>query len=325
MSALDTQPPLATPLRRGRIELSPSILGLLALLAALVVVGSVFSDRFAATGNFLNVFRASVVTSLLGLGQTVVVLTGNIDLSVGAMISLTGVVVAGLTAADPQALWWAAPAVLLLALGIGLVNGLIVSKLRVHPIVVTLGTGAILQGAALLYSNRPLAGPPQLEDFAFGQFLGLPAGSVVACGLYLVAGFVLRHTRAGRRIYAIGGSASAATQLGLPVDAVVCAGFAVSALCAGLAGVYMVGLLGSGSAIAGQGYELASITPVVLGGTRLAGGVGGVWGTFVAVILINLLNNLLNFLQVSTFYQWVVQGAIILLAVSVFTRPKTRA
>lgn len=322
MAIIDNASGASEPIKlpRRRITLNPIHLASIGLIVLLLVIGATFADRFITSGNMLNVLRSSVVTMLLGLGQTVVVLTGGIDLSIGSIISLSGSLVAGLSAGDDTRLWYVLPAVLAVATAIGLINGLIVTKLRVHAIIATLGTGAILQGLSLLYTPRPIVGPVALEEFAFGSILGLPSGSFAAIVLFLLAGLALRQTRSGRKIYAVGGNPHAARLNGIPVDWVICAAFGVSGFCAGLTGIYMVGLLGSGSPTMGQGYELTSITPVVLGGTVLAGGIGGVTGTFFAAILISLLNNLLNFLQVSTFYQWVLQGAIIVLAVSIFSK-----
>jgi ribose transport system permease protein len=302
---------------------SSILISLLVLILILYATGSILTDRFATVANILNVLRAIVVPSLISLGQTVVVLTGGIDLSVGACISVAGVLTATLAGDNPARLAWVVPLVLAVSGGIGLVNGLIVTRLRVHSIVATLGVAAILQGTALLYAPRPTVGPVELEDMAFGTIGGLPTGSVIAVLLVLVVALLLRSTRTGRKIYAVGGNQRAASLLGLPVDNIICLAFVFSGLCSGLAGIYMVGLLGSGSATMGQGYELTSIAPVVLGGTQLAGGVGGVVGTLIAVFLLGLLNNLLNFLQVSTFYQWVVQGVVILLAVSIFSRRRS--
>jgi ribose transport system permease protein len=327
VAAIDNAPRDRAPivLPRRRIRISPILVATIGFILLLLVLGGVLTDRFLTTGNILNVLRSSVVTMLLGLGQTVVVLTGNIDLSVGAIISVSGSLVAGLSGGDNARLWYVLPVVLALCTGIGLINGLIVTKLRVHAIIATLGTGAVLQGLSLLYTPRPIVGPFALEDFAFGSLLGLPSGSFAAILLFLLTGFVLRQTRMGKKLYAVGGNPHAATLVGIPVHVVICAAFGFSGFCAGLTGIYMVGLLGSGSPIMGQGYELTSITPVVLGGTVLAGGVGGVTGTFFAAILISMLNSLLNFLQVSTFYQWVLQGAIIVLAVSLFSKRGHRA
>ena len=296
--------------------------GLLILILVLIGVGAAYSDRFATTSNIVNVIRATVVPLLIGIGQTVVVLTAAIDLSIGAVVSLSGALTATLAEQDATRLWWVIPLVMVICMSVGLVNGLIVTQFRVHPIICTLGTSAIIQGCALLIAPVPKPGPTQLENLAFGDTLGLPNGALLALVLLAITWLVLRKFPLGAHIYAVGGDERAARIMGIKTTSVICMAFMFSASCAGFAGIYMVGLLGSGSPIMGQGYALTSIAPVVLGGTILAGGSGGVGGTLLAVFLIALLNNLLNFLQVSTFYQWVVQGAIILIAVSTFSHRK---
>ena len=297
-------------------------LGLLVLILALIGVGAIYSDRFATASNMLNVARAAVVPLLIGIGQTIVVLTGAIDLSVGSVISLSGVLTATLAEQEATRLWWVIPVVMGICMLVGLVNGLIVTQLKVHPIICTLGTSAILQGVALLIAPVPKLGPYQLENLAFEDTLGLPNGTLLALALFALTLLILRKFPLGARIYAVGGDEHAARIMGIDTTHMICMAFVFSAACAGFAGIYMVGLLGSGSPIMGQGYELTSIAPVVLGGTILAGGTGGVGGTLLAVFFIALLNSLLNFLQVSTFYQWVIQGIIILVAVSTFSHRK---
>ena len=311
----------AKPFRHG-FPISLVHCGLLILILVLIAVGAVYSDRFATTSNIVNVIRATVVPLLIGIGQTVVVLTAAIDLSIGAVVSLSGALTATLAEQDATRLWWVIPLVMVICMSVGLVNGLIVTQLRVHPIICTLGTSAIIQGCALLIAPVPKPGPTQLENLAFGDTLGLPNGALLALVLLAITWLALRKFPLGARIYAVGGDERAARIMGIKTASVICMAFMFSASCAGFAGIYMVGLLGSGSPIMGQGYALTSIAPVVLGGTSLAGGSGGVGGTLLAVFLIALLNNLLNFLHVSTFYQWVVQGAIILIAVSTFSHRK---
>ncbi|WP_170758982.1 ABC transporter permease [Ruegeria lacuscaerulensis] len=306
--------------RRSRINLVH--VGLLALILALIGLGAVYTERFASTSNMLNVARAAVVPLLIGIGQTVVVLTAAIDLSIGSVISLSGVLTAVLAEQDATQLWWVIPVVMVICMSVGLINGLIVTQLKVHPIICTLGTSAIIQGCALLIAPVPKLGPYQLENLAFEDTLGIPNGTWLALALFAVTLLVLRKFPIGARIYAVGGDEHAARIMGINTTYIVCIAFVFSAGCAGFAGIYMVGLLGSGSPIMGQGYELTSIAPVVLGGTLLAGGSGGVGGTLLAVFFMALLNSLLNFLQVSTFYQWVIQGVIILVAVSTFSHRK---
>jgi ribose transport system permease protein len=309
----------------GRVRINPAICGVFILIVVLIAVGAIMTDRFATANNLRNVVRFSASTLFVSLGQTVVVLIGGIDLSVGAVISLAGTVAAGLFAGDISRLWWAVPVVLFMGGSVGVINALLIVRLRIHSLIATLGMAAILQGLALLYSDRPINGPEDFDSFAFDDVVGIPVGALTGVILLVCVGVYLRRTRFGRQVYAVGGNAAAARLVGLSTTGVTVASFAFCSTMAAVSGIYLVSLLGSGSPIMGQGYELTSITPVVLGGTILAGGKGGVFGTLVAVFLVSLLNNLLNFLDISTFYQWVIQGLIILAAVSVLPQRKAQS
>jgi ribose transport system permease protein len=293
------------------------------LILVLCAVGAVFSDRFGTLNNFLNIYRYSAALMFVSLGQSIVILTGGIDLSIGSLISLAGVLTSGLINGDSGRVVPVLAGILILGALIGLGNGALTTLLKVHPLIVTLGSGAIIQGATLQYTLAPIGSVPAEFDYlAFGDFLGIPVGPLFATVLLAITGLVLKFTRLGRQFYAVGGNPFSAKLLGVSVSRVGLVAFAFSGFMAALSGIYLVSLLGTGNPIMGQGYELSSITPVVLGGTVLAGGKGGVWGTFFGVLLMAMLNNLLNFLSVSTFYQWVIQGLIILIAVSVFPQRK---
>ncbi len=296
------------------------LLAVVALLLLLAVIGSFFNARFRDVGNFQNVYEQSVGLALVSLGQTAVILTGGIDLSVGSLISLLSVLTSGLIDGHPERVAVVIGGVLLLGLLIGMLNGLLTIWLGVHPLIVTLGTGAILQGITLLYSSDAAGSvPPGFEDFAYGRIWGLPVGASVTLLFFLLAAFVLRRTRHGRYVYAVGGDPHAAALLGLPVRRVLVVAYGFCGLCAAVTALYVVSRFGVGQPYTGANYTLASITPVVIGGTVLAGGRGGVIGTLLGVYLIALLNNLLNFMDVSSHYQLVIQGLVVVVAVSSFT------
>jgi ribose transport system permease protein len=217
-------------------------------------------------------------------------------------------------------------AVLLIGTLIGALNGALTVLLRVHPLIVTIGMASVLQGAGLLYSlNPPGSVPLEFEGFAYGRVAGVPIAGAIMLALFLLVGIFLRSTRLGRQIYAVGGDPFAARLIGIPHDKVIIVAYALSGLFAALTAVYLVSRLGIGDPWAGQGWALRSITPVVVGGTLLAGGRGGVTGTLLGVFLISLLNNLLNYLDVSTYYQWIIQGLIIIVVVSVYVERRRRA
>jgi ribose transport system permease protein len=304
---------------------SPTHLVVLALIILACVVGIVASDRFATLRNFTNVQDQLVALAIVALAQTIVILSGGIDLSYAGLLSLLCVVFALLAGDSGGSLFVAILAVLTLGVAVGLVNGAITAFLRIHPLIVTLGTSTILAGVALLLTRQPAGDVPAFfEDLAYGKLGPVPYGTIFVLVLYLVFGFALWRTRLGTRIYAIGSNEPAAAISGVNVAGTKLAVYALSGLLAGVAAIYMTARFGVGDPRAGVGFDLRSITPVIVGGTLLAGGKGGVMGTLLAVILLTLLGNVLNFLNVSSNVQWIVEGLIIIAAVSFFTGRSSR-
>ena len=300
-------------------QIPVSLLVVVGLLVLLVGIGVAASPRFTTLNNFLNIFQQSAALGFVSLGQTIVVLTGGIDLSVGAMISLTSNFTSGWINGDPNMVIPVVVGVLLLGAAIGAVNGALSHYLRIHPLIVTIGMAAILQGCTLLYSLAPTGKvTDDFEAFAYGRFFGLSYGGLLLLALFALAGLFLRRTRTGNAIYVVGGDPRGARLLGVSVPRTMMLAYAISGACAALTGVYLVSRMGSGDPWRGEGFDLASITPVVVGGTALSGGRGGPIGTLLGVYLLSLLDNILNFLDVSTFYQWIVQGLIIITAVAMY-------
>ncbi|MDQ0469885.1 ABC transporter permease [Labrys wisconsinensis] len=308
---------------RRRAASNAGLLIVLALLVVMLLIGAVVSDRFRTFGNVANVLEQSTGLALVSLGQTLAILTGGIDLAIGSLISLIICLTAGLLDGDATYLYPVIAGMLALGAAIGLVNGLGVVLLRIHPLIVTLGMGAILQGVTLLYAQGPVGSVPDgFDSIAYGTFGPLPAAATVTLALYIAVAFFLRSTRFGRYIYAVGDDADAAKLIGLPRTQVILFVYAFSGFFAAVTAIYLVARFGSGQPYAGANYTLASITPVVVGGTMLSGGRGGVMGTLFGAYLVSLLNNLLNFLDVSTYVQLMVQGLIIILAVSVYVEKR---
>jgi ribose transport system permease protein len=302
-----------------------SLLFVIGLIVVLAVIGSFVSERFRSMPNALNIFEQSTALALVSLGQTLVVLTGGIDLSVGSLISLTSVLCSGITNGDPSMVAPAIAAVLLVGILVGLINGATTIWLGIHPLIVTLGMGAVLQGVTLLYALGPAGSmPPGFAYLAYGRVLGMPLGALVAIALFIVVAVFLKYVPFGRYIYAVGDDAVGAKLMGLPRTRVLLFVYAFSGFTAAMAAIFLVARFGVGQPYTGQNYTLSSITPVVVGGTLLSGGRGGVIGTLLGVYLISLLNNLLNFMDINSHYQLVVQGLIIILAVSIFVQNKRK-
>ena len=300
------------------------IIVVVALLAILFIIGIAVSDRFGTSRNLLNIYEQSTGLALVSLGQTLAVLTGGIDLSVGSVISLVSMLTSGLISGEQSMVIPVVIGVLALGLAIGAVNGGVIILTGVHPLIVTLGTGAIIQGIALLYGLGPIGKVPKGFDyFAYGRLPGgISFGATFTMLLFLLTAFLLARTKAGRYIYATGDDPHAATLMGLPTTRIIMLVYMLTGFCSALTGVYLVSRFGVGQPYTGANYTLASITPVVVGGTMLAGGRGGVIGTLLGVYLVSLLNNLLNFLGVSTHLQLVAQGLVIIAAVSVYVEKR---
>jgi ribose transport system permease protein len=294
-------------------------LGVVVLIAVVCALGAALTDRFLSLGNIVNVYEQSTDLALVSLGQTLAILTGGIDLSVGSLISLTSCLTSGLINGDPSRVIPVVLAVLALGTVIGLLNAGLVIVLRIHPLIVTLGMSAILQGTTLFYAMGPIGRVPRNFNFlAYGRIAGFPVGATIAVVLCILIALLLRYLPLGRQIYAVGDDDDAARLAGLRRSQVLLLVYGASGFCCAATGLYLVARFGAGQPYTGVNYTLTSITPVILGGTALSGGRGGVIGTLFGAYLISLVNNLLNFMDVSKHYQLIAQALIIILAVSVY-------
>jgi ribose transport system permease protein len=301
------------------------LLTVIGLILMLVVFGMIVSDKFGTASNAVNILEQSSALALVSLGQTLVIITGGIDLSVGSMVSLASVLLSGITNGDPTMMWVALITILVVGALVGVINAGASIYLGVHPLIVTLGTGAILQGLTLLYTQTPIGKMPKgFDELAYGRILGLPIGAVFTIVAFVLTAIFLRKVPLGRYIYATGDDALGAQLMGLPRKKVLFVAYAFCSLMASVAAIFLVARLGAGQPYTGQNFTLTSITPVVVGGTLLSGGRGGVIGTLMGVYLVSLLNNLLNFLDLSTHYQLIIQGLIVIIAVSVYIENKKR-
>ncbi len=292
-------------------------LGPLLALIVMIALLSAASPYFFTVENLFNIFRQSSVNALLALGQLLVIITAGIDLSVGSILALCTVVAAKcLKAGLPVA------TSLVIALGtgafVGWVNGILLTKLKLpHPFISTLGTMNVARGLALIISGGfPISDLPESFRVWGAESLGfVPVPVLVVVLIYLGFHFFLSQTVAGRDIYAIGGNKQAAFYSGIPVNKRLVLVYLLSGLLAGVAAIILAGRMNSGFPLAGTGAELDAIAAVIIGGASFFGGVGNVWGTLVGALIMGVLRNGLNLLDVSTYWQTVVIGAIIVWAV----------
>jgi ribose transport system permease protein len=290
-------------------------LGLIAILVVILVGMSLLSPVFLRPNNLINLLVASSTISMIAVFTTMLMVSGGLDLSVAATAALTGVVIAE---AQPTLGIWGATALALFVAGtIGTLNGFMVTIVRINPFITTLGTMSLARGLAFVQADG-LTVPVFEEGFAQlgeGTVAGIPLPVIVTLGLFLVAFIVMRHTSYGRAMYAIGGNAEASHLAGLPVNRYRFIAYLLSGLSAGVAGVFLTSRLYAAAPQAAQGYELSVIAAVVLGGTSLAGGKGTILGTLFGVLILATLNNGMTLLSLSTDYQQIIQGAVLLLAV----------
>jgi ribose transport system permease protein len=293
--------------------------GLVISFLLLCLVLALLSDRFLTMNNAVNVLRQSTINGIIAVGMTFVILTAGIDLSVGATLALSTVVTADLLQRGIPV-----PLAILAGLGLGaalgLANGLIITKARVPPFVATLGMMTVARGLALTYTQgRPITGLPEAFRFIGTGSLGPIPMPIIIAGFTFAIGYVLlTRTRVGEYVFALGNNPVAARFAGIATDRYTTFVYSLSGLLAALAGMILVARLNSAQPTAGIGYEFDAIAAVVVGGTSFAGGEGGLGGTLLGVLVIAVLNNGLNLLNVSSFYQPVVTGVVIALALLLY-------
>jgi ribose transport system permease protein len=313
-----TQPgEVAAPKRK---ELKSSLIqlaGMLPVLILICVLFAVLTPNFLTENNIINVVRQASINIVLAAGMTFVILTGGIDLAVGSVLGLTAVI-AVVVSLVPGLSWAAVPAALLGGLVIGVLTGMIVAYLGLPPFIVTLGTYTAIRGAAYLMAGGTTVINSQINFAWIGNgYLGpVPWLVIIALLTIAVSAFILQGTVLGVHVYAVGGNPQAARLTGIPVSFVLIFVYGVSGLLSGLGGAMSASRLYSAQGQLGIGYELDAIAAVILGGTSFSGGIGNVFGTLVGALIIAVLNNGLTLLNVSFYWQLVIKGAVIVLAVT---------
>ena len=288
------------------------------------VVGSlaltVFTDTFATERNLFNVTRNFAFIGIIAIGMTAVIITGGIDLSVGAVVVLSAMI-CGMSMAGGMSIWLAIPLALGGALAVGLVNGLLIAGLGMPPFVVTLGTLSVVRSLAMVLSQNKMVyefGPDQaaLLWLGGGSTMGIPNPVIILLVVAGITGFLFRWSAWGRYLFAIGGNETAALMTGVPVSQVKISVYMFASFLAGVTGVLEVGWLGGVTTNLGQGMELQVIAAAVIGGANLMGGVGTALGAIVGAALIEVIRNSLILVGISTFWQGTFIGTCIILAVA---------
>ena len=293
-----------------------SLVGLLVL----VTIVTILSPSFLSTKNIFNILRQTSVNGIIAAGMTFVILTGGIDLSVGSILAISGAVCASLLASG-QNIIIAVLAALIIGAMVGFLNGFIITKGKLQPFIATLATMTILRGLTLVYTDgKPITlGSGDLAikfgQIGGGKIFGIPTPALIMILVFAICTFVLKNTQMGRYTYALGSNEEATKLSGLNTDKIKIAVYTISGILASVAGIIITSRLFSAQPTAGDGYELDAIAAVVLGGTSLTGGRGKITGTIIGALIIGVLSNALNILDVSSYYQMMVKGAVILVAV----------
>lgn len=300
--------------------------GTVGILILLLVFSSILSpDFFLTRSNLSQILVQSSVMVLLACGVFFTILIAGIDLSVGSMLALTGMVTAKLMIAGCP--FWLAIILggLLLGALLGAINGMLVNITQLHPFIITLGTTAIYRGLTLIISDaRSVFGfDRRFIDIISGRLLGVPVPVIITVVVVAALYFLAQHTKLGRNIYALGGNAQAAWFSGINVKSHTFIVFLISGLCAGVAGVVTAARTGAAEPNAGFGFETFAIASAIIGGTSFFGGRGKIFGVVVGGLIIGVISNILNIVNVQSYYQQIVMGALIILTVTVdklFTR-----
>lgn len=297
---------------------------LVLILIALMVIGSFLSPAFLSTRNLFNLLQQSSVLGVMAIGMTFVILARQIDLSVGSMSALGGLLVAWLLATAQIAI---VPAIVLTVLAgavLGALMGGLTARLAVPSFIVSLAGLVSFRGLTFMLSDVPISGLPDSFTWLGGRIGMVPVMGIIFLALAVLSGLVLRYTAFGEWIYATGGNEEAARLSGVPTRLVIAAVFMVSGAFAAFSGVLRTAWLTVGQPQAGAGMELDAIAAVVLGGTSLFGGRGGVFGTVIAVLLLSVLRNVFNLIGLGSFAQQVATGVILLIAIIVNTQVVNR-
>lgn len=292
----------------------PDVAPLLGFLILLTIFFTITSPYFLDVDNFKNIFVALAVTGVVCVPGTMLMIAGQVDLSVGSSAAVSGMILGNVV--NSYGIGTGLAAVLIYGLVIGAINGFFVTVIGVNSLITTLGTLATLYGIALLIGNGQTLMMKNFEWLGTAQPAGIPLPIIIFFVIAVVGIVTLRRTRYGRSLYAIGSNPNAARVVGIRSNRILFATFVLSGLSSALAGAILCSQLSAGDPNAARGLELEVITAIVLGGASLAGGRGTMWGTIIGLTTIGVLNNGLILLDVPTFWQRVAQGLMLILAVS---------
>ncbi len=294
------------------------------VLLAMIIGSALLSESFTNPRNFPNIMRQSAALMLVSIGQTIIMLSGGIDLSVGSVVSLTVVVMAALMEPTPESMIFSVVVGLSIGAIVGFFNGFAVNRLKLAPFMVTLATLSIVQGLALQLRSNPQATIPREFSPMFIDNIGdvLPIPFLIIIGSTFLAWIMLRYTRFGRHIYAVGSNEAATRLSGLATDRIKLYAYMLAGVMASAGGVFLAARSRAGDPFIGESFAFDSITATIIGGAALTGGVGSVWGTLAGVWILTILSNVLNLTGVPANSQFLFKGALLVIAVMVYGRTR---
>ncbi|OQY32545.1 MAG: sugar ABC transporter permease [Spirochaetaceae bacterium 4572_59] len=291
--------------------------GLVLAFMGICLVLSILSPSFIKPANLLNILRQTSINGILAVGMTFVIITGGIDLSVGSITAVAAVVASSFAHPGEHSIVFVIFSGLGVGLLLGFINGLFIAKAKLAPFIATLGMMTIARGMALVYtSGRPVINLSDQYNYIGGGYIGgIPVPVYIYGLVVIISFFVLRFTVFGRRVYAVGGNELSAKYSGIKTSNIKTLVYMISGMLSGLAGIVLSSRVMSGNPSAGTSYELDAIAAVVIGGTSMTGGVGTIFGTVIGALMIGVINNGLDLLNVSSYFQQIVKGSIIIFAV----------
>ncbi|MCI2252888.1 ABC transporter permease [Domibacillus sp. PGB-M46] len=295
---------------------------MLIILVALIGLMTALEPNFINSNNIINIVRQMAVIGIIAIGVTFIIITSGIDLSSGSVVALTSVLVATVAQEGTYPLIVAVLVAIAIGAGTGLFNGFLITKGNIAPFIVTLGMMTAARGLALLYSGgRPIGGlSDSLLFLGQGMIAGIPVPVIIFAIIGVISYILLNKTRFGKYVYAIGGNEQAAMIAGVNVTKVKILVYTFNGLLVGIAGLILTARIASGQPTAGNMYELDAIAATVIGGTSLTGGIGTIGGTIIGALIIGVMNNGLDLMNVSSYWQQILKGVIITVAVYIDAR-----
>lgn len=297
--------------------------GTILIFIGIFVFSSFLNETFLTTGNLTNVLRQVVVVSLLACGVTFIIILGHIDVSLGSVLALTGTLAASVMSLMGN-IYLTISAGIGAGVVVGLVNGYVITYFKIPSFIMTLAMTTVARGAILLYTaGVPVSGLGDFQVIGQGNIGPVPISVLILIFVVMVSWVLLNRTKFGRHVYAVGGNAKAALASGINTDGVLRRAFVFNGILVSIAGIVLMSRINSGQPAGGVSYEFDAITAVVVGGTSLMGGTGTITGTVIGAMIIGVINNILNLMNVSSYWQQIVKGVIIAVAVILDVKTKS--